>query len=75
MTNQQQVEEVATAIVEQEMENVQGNSSSCSISTHAYPILNGAGDPASVQNLSVQELLLGDAATGFSINILSKQTI
>ena len=79
VTSQQQVEEVAIATVEQEMENVQGTSSARTVSWHcAYPILNGEADPASdatvlsVQNLFCSRIApkLCDNPIGFSTDIL-----
>ena len=77
MASQQQVVEVATAIVEQEMENVQGTSSAGAVSRHKH-ILNSMVRKILNQMLqfymhkisSVQELLPGDAATRLDFSLI-----
>ena len=72
VVSQQQVEEVATAIVEQEMGNVQGTSSARAVSRHTH-IPNSTVRKNLHQMLhfyrykisSVLEFLPGDAATRF----------
>ena len=70
MTSQQQVEEVAAAIVEQEMENLQGTRSTRVLSRHTHipystvrKILHQMVQFYRYKISSVQEFLPGEVAT------------
>lgn len=84
VTSQQQVEEVATDIVEQEMENVQGTSSARAVSRHTHipystvrKILHQMLQFYPYKISSVQELLPGDAATrlDFALIFLARMQV
>lgn len=84
VTSQQQVEEVATAIVEQEMENVQGTSSARAVSRNTHipystvrKILHQMLLFYPYKISSVQELLPGDAAKrlDFSLIFLARMQV
>ena len=84
MTLLKQVEEVATAIVEQEIENVQGTSSARSVSRHTQipysmvrKILHQMLQFYPYKISSVQELLPGDAADwkNFALIFLARMQV
>ena len=84
MTSQQQVEEVATAVVKQELENMQGTSSARAVSQHTHmpywtmkKILHQLLLFYLYKISSVEELLPGDVATrlDFSLIFLARMQV